>query len=302
MAEVQKSTLLSNIASDLADNNAGLISAADVRNNIYNVADSINIVVASGNTDTIYPFYNDVRAKKTGSSGGTFIAESGILFPNSSSPSTRQLEPYPGPASISHNSLANLTTGDPHTQYLPINGSRHLTGNLQSADKWIGPSGNNGEGFKFNKTSAGVDILTSGTFVFGDNSKINSGKGVAKAWINFDASGVGNVPVVNASYNISSLDYIDKGKFRITFVSGILGSNNYVAIGSSNAVSTSGSLEDFDVNTVGMVSRSGVDPNRTLTFAVKSDDNEFVNAQINELVVFEAGPNVASEAGSVVIT
>jgi hypothetical protein len=302
MAELQKSSILSNISADLADNNAGLISAADVRNNIYNVADSINAIVASGDTDGAYAFYNNVRAKITGSTGGRFVAESGIRFPNSSSPNTLQTEPFPGVASIDHNSLSNLTVADPHTQYLPIAGTRNMTGNLQMGTNWIGPSGNNGEGFKFNKTSAGIDILTSGNIIFGDNSKISSAKGIAKAWIHFDASGVGNVPVVKASYNISTLDYIDVGKFRITFASGVLGNNNYVALGSSNAISTSGSLEDFDVNTVGLVSRLGTDPSRTLTFAVKSDDNQFVNAEINELVIFADGVGVSSEASSVNIT
>jgi hypothetical protein len=33
-------------------------------------------------------------------------------------------------SAVDHNSLLNLTVGDPHTQYLPANGSRPMTGNL----------------------------------------------------------------------------------------------------------------------------------------------------------------------------
>ena len=55
--------LLANIAADLADNNAGLISAADVRSNMEDTVASISIIVASGDTDPKFAFINDVRAK-----------------------------------------------------------------------------------------------------------------------------------------------------------------------------------------------------------------------------------------------
>ena len=49
--------LLARIEEQLADNNAGLISAADVRNNVGDAVRSINAIVASGiyHTD-IYTF------------------------------------------------------------------------------------------------------------------------------------------------------------------------------------------------------------------------------------------------------
>ena len=74
--------LIASISADLADNNAGLISAEDVRHNMEDIAFSINKVVASGDTETAFPFYNNVTIKKTGSSKGELYVESGIKFPN----------------------------------------------------------------------------------------------------------------------------------------------------------------------------------------------------------------------------
>ena len=58
----------------------------------------------------------------------------------------------------------------------------------------------------------------------------------------------------------------------------------------------SGSKEDFDVNTVGLVLRQGDDTSalRTLTYYVRNDDNSYVDAEINDLVVFGLGPGVSS--------
>ena len=61
--------LITSINDDLADNNAGLISAEDVRHNMRDIAYSINHIVASGDTDVKYPFFNDVRFKHHGTPG-----------------------------------------------------------------------------------------------------------------------------------------------------------------------------------------------------------------------------------------
>jgi hypothetical protein len=293
--------LLTNIATDLADNNAGLISAADVRNNMSDTVASINAIVASGDTNSRFPFWNDVRFKKTGSVGGTIIVESGILFPNGpNNPATRQVEPFLGVGNLQHNQLGGLTVGDPHTQYLPISGSRPMTGNLQMGNNWIGSSGVSGRGFRFvDHPTSGTQILSSGTFVFGDNSIIRSGRGVAKAWINFDGSGVSSIPVVRSAYNITQLIDAGTGKYRVTFASGVLGSNNYVAVGSSNARGTANAFEDFDRHTVGMVARSGVDPSRQLSFVILNELGQYVDGEINNLVVFDDGPGVSSDSVSV---
>jgi hypothetical protein len=170
-----------------------------------------------------------------------------------------------------------------------------MNGNLKMDDNWIGASGYNGDGFKFDYHPTGTTILTSGSLQFSDNSVFGSARGVAKAWINFDANN-GSVPVVRSAYNVTALDDLDVGKFRITFASGVLGDNAYVAIGNSNATTASGNLEDFDINTVGVVSRSGVDPNKTITFVIRNDAGEYVDAEICELVVFADGPNVTTDS------
>lgn len=288
--------LLTNIAANLADNNAGLISAADVRNNMLDIVDSISPIVSSGNTDTLYPFHNNVRVKKSGSSGGRFIAESGISFPNAPVNSSQlQVQPFLGVENIQHNSLAGLTTGDPHTQYLNVDGSRPMTGNLRTGNNWIGASGDNNQGIKFVRTSSSTEILTSGHFKFSDNSKISSGRGVVKAWINFDANG-GSTPIVRSAYNVSSLDDLGVGKFRLTFTSGVLGSGALAAFGHSNARSTSANIEDFDINTVGLVLSSGTDPNRQLTVAVLNDAGSYVDADIITVCVLSDGPEVQTDS------
>lgn len=296
-----QSQLINNIEADLADNNSGAISAADVRNNMADTAFSINAIVASGDTSAQFPFFNDVKLKKTSTVGGKLITESGILFPNAPvNSASLQVEPWLGIGNISHNQLGGLTSADPHTQYLPVDGSRKMLGNLNMVNNWIGPSGNNDEGIKFAKNSAsGIQIFTSGTFIFGDNSVIKSGRGVAKAWINFDGSGVAATPTVRSAYNITHLTDVGTGKFRVTFASGVLGSNDYVAFGSSNARSTAATFEDFDRHTVGMVARSGVDPNRQLSFVILNEQGQYVDGEINNLVIFENGPGVSSDSVTV---
>lgn len=292
--------LLANIATNLADNNSGAISAGDVRNNMADIVESVNYIIASGDTNTKFPFFKDVRLKKTGSEGGKLIVESGISFPNSSLPSVLQTEPWPGSANILHNSIDGLTLGDPHTQYLPVNGLRGMDGNLRLNSNWIGVSGQNNSGLKFVDTAAsGTQILTSGTFVFNDNSIIKSGRGVAKAWINFDGSGVSS-PTVRSAYNITTLEDRGVGKFAVVFASGVLGSNDYVAVASTNARTSAGNLEDFERHAVGLVVREGTDPNRKLTIGIINELGQYVDGEINNLVIFDNGPGVSSDSVAVV--
>ena len=301
MTERTKIELKTNIAVDLADNNAGLISAADVRNLLDDIADSINPIIGSGDHNLSYPFQNNVRASKSKGSGyGFFIAESGIQFPNQVGGAGTQLEAYPGPADLDHDDLGGLTgtAGDPHYEYLPVDGSRALEANMKTASYWIGSSGVADRGFKFEYTAGGTTIQTRGDFAFADVSKINTGKSVAKAWLNFDGSGVSSIPVVRSSYNIDTLKYEGVGKYTVTFTSGVFKDNNYVAIGTSNATTASGSMEDFDINTVGLVRRAGDDVGalRTLSFVVRNDAGEYVNAELNDLVVFGLGPGVTADS------
>jgi len=293
-------TIISNIETNLADNNAGNISAADVRVSMGDLAQSVNLIVASGDTDSQYPFYNDVRAKLTAGNGGTFIAESGIKFPNGANTNT-QTEPYLGPEGINHNDLANLTAGDPHSQYLPVDGSREMTGNLDLNSNWINQDGQSDKGLKFSTDPSGVtEITTSGYFKFDDASTITDGNGVARAWLDWDASTAS--PTVNSYYNIHSLTKVDTGKYIVAFESGIFRDQNYFVVGTSNGRSTAANMEDFAQHTVGTALKSTSGNYETVTFAVLDDSNTYVDAKVNSIVAFGLSTEATSGTHPLVVS
>lgn len=313
MAILPTGTLLNNINSELADNNAGNISAYDVRHNMVDIVESINQIVASGDFDAETPFSgSNVRAKIINNQNGFFIAESGILFPNATDTNDgKQYEPYPGPFGIQHNNLAGLDTGDPHTQYLPRNGSRVMQDNLGLGNNWINSSGNSvlasdNKGLRFqyvSSTKENIKVGTETTFVFdADNSQLATSKGVAKAWINF--SGSGDI-VVRDSYNIAQIQRVggSPGKFKITFASGVLANNDYVVVANSNSRSDFDSGEDFEVNTVGTVARIGDDASalRSVTFYILNDAGQYVDAAVNDIVVFGREKGATSGVQPIVI-
>lgn len=293
--------LITSISTDLADNNAGLISAEDVRHNMEDVAFSINRIVASGDTDVEFPFFNDVRAKKISTNGGLFIPESGLKFPNSPVDSTSiQTDPWLGPGNIQHNDLAGLTAGDPHTQYLNINGTRAMTGNLALQSNWINSSGevngssdDNGIAFVYNSPEVGDDVLvgTSGHLKFNkDQSAVDSFHGAAKAWISFSG---GAPPSVYGYYNVSGIQRVALGTYKITFNSGVLDNNNYVAIGNSNGLNTQvTTYSDMEPCSVGLLLRNGDDGTalRSIHFRVEQDAGNAVDATQNDLVVYAMNP------------
>lgn len=313
--QLNSGELITSIQTDLADNNAGLISAFDVRHNMEDIAFSINKIVASGETEVEFPFFNAVKISKAdsvsptaGASNGDLIVESGIFFPNAddvTKRAKRQTEPWLGDTGINHDNLQNLGN-DTHLQYynrLGVAAGRGnaLLGNMATDQYWINSSGIPGVGFQFVQTNGGAteqDINVSGHMRFmRDNSIIpNTAKGVAKAWCNFDASGVGNVPVIRSWYNIESIERLDQGKLKITFTSGVFDSNSYVAVGTSNATTASGSQEDFTVNTVGLVLREGNDgpddgtTKRTLTYTIRNENGDYVDSQICDLIVYGYSP------------
>lgn len=313
--------LIASINTDMADNNAGLISAEDVRHNMADIAFSINRIVASGDTDIVFPFFNDVRAKidTVAGSEGRFIAESGIIFPNApTNPSLLQVEPYPGPKSIDHNDLLNLDVGHVHTQYYHVNGvdQAHnvLNGNVPVGNNWINASGYDDVGLKFEPRSSDgktQNILTSGTLKFGDNSTIENAKGTAKAWAFFNASGDSSdarLPVVYSWHNIHSIAKKAPGQFKITFTSGTFMNNNFVAVGTSNGTNGSGTLNDMETNTVACVARSGNDENllRSVTYVVRDEGGSYVDSAVCQFVAYgyeptettSTTPTVVDEFGS----
>ena len=318
-SQLSSGDLIASISADLADNNAGGISAYDVRHNMEDIAFSINKVVASGDTEVEFPFFNSVKVSSADSSSpsssasyGDLIIDSGVFFPNATDVAKRtqrQTEPWLGDAGIDHDNLLNLSN-DTHTQYynhLGVDAARGnaLLGNMATDQRWINTSGIANVGFQFvqtNGTATEQDINTSGNIKFmRDNSIIpNTAKGVAKAWCTFDASGVGNVPVVRSWHNIESIERLAQGKLKLTFTSGVFDANSYVAIGSANATTASGSQEDFSVNTVGLVLREGnAGPDdgstkRTITYVIKNENGDYVDSERCDLVVYGYSPSETS--------
>lgn len=301
--------IINSIKCDLADNNIAAISAADIRENMEDIVYSINRIVASGDTESEFPFFNAVRATKINGSG-SFIAESGVSFPFSPVASERtllQTRPWLGPNGINHDELADRnTSNDAHTQYLPVDGTRQMSDNLPMGANWINSSGavygdsdDNGIKFVYNSPEVGDDVLvgTSGALRFNkDQTQVTSFAGVAKAWLHFQGSGTAAVgeegPIIESYHNIDALHKIDEGKYRITFTSGTFANNQYAAFGQSNARSTLASPEDFDRNSVGLVERAGDDGTelRSITFVCLNEQGQYVDGEACSFMAFGFGP------------
>lgn len=296
--QLNSGEIIANVSAELADNNAGLISAYDVRHNLEDIAFSINKIVASGETEVEFPFFNNVTVSKVDGNGDMFI-ESGIFFPYGPvNQSERQTEPFLGEARINHNNLDNLNTGHPHEQYYLVTGDV-LEGNMSTDTAWINKSGVQSVGFSFeqlNSTATEQEIYVSGQMRWvEDNSTMRTGKGVAKAWMNFDANAGANTPSVRSYHNIQQIERLDEGKLKITFSSGVFDNNDYVAIGTANATTAAGSLEDFTVNTVGLVLREGnngpddVNNPRTITYSIRNENGDYVDSNICDFVAYGYG-------------
>jgi len=320
----QLTDLIADINNRLKDNNEGTIGAADIRENVRNVAASIQGIVASGDTDSAYPFYKDVRVKKdiTANTGGRIMVESGILFPRSDADSTSlQTQPYLGPGGINHNTLGNLTIGNPHTQYLDTGGLNRMVngksfrmgtgyimqGSSQDGGRLALDEAN--KGLRFESTGATTETIHvgSGTMVEfeDDKSPFTSAQQVAQAWIRFDATrpSVGEtsgttIAGVNCSYNIKTIERrrdsgnnLQDGKFKIYFKDNLFDHANYVAIASSNAQGGTDAA-DFTLCTVGIVERTST----YISFDVKQDDGDFVNASVNDLVIYGPASGVVEQA------
>lgn len=321
--QLNSGQLYNNISSELADNNAGLISAYDVRHNMEDIVVSINKIVASGDTDQEYPFFNTLRVSTSdstsptaGADHGDIVVESGIFFAAADSPldTKRQTEPWLGDESIDHGSIQGLSDDD-HAQYYSLLGvdtvgrSSALLGNMATnslvRENWINCSGIQNVGIKFvqtNSTATEQEIHISGVQKFvEDNSIQRTAKGVAKAWLNFDASGtyngVSNLPVVRSYHNISGVSRDAPGKFTITFIPGTWENNEYVAIGTANARNSKTGITDFEINTVGIVERAGTSSGatgRTCTVAIVNQAAEYVDSERIDLVFYGYSPSETS--------
>lgn len=300
--------LVDDINDRLADNNAGQISAKDVRETMRNVAYSIPFVVASGDWDVANKeFISDVRLRTYNNEGviegGTLIVQSGVVFENGNPDGTaQQTRPYLGPTGINHGELADLTgtSNDHHTQYLLVAGTRSMAGDLGMGDNFIkhhnDGTSHAGHGIRFEHVDADEEILHIGdetVLQFDvDGTKMTTARSNAQAWVSFNSvSGVGesNTLIVNSSYNVSSVRRVTEagipqaGKFRVYFKPGTFDNPSGIcAIGTSNARSSNASGGDFDQNTVSCVVRNA----NYVTFYVQDDTNAFRDAEVNDLMVF----------------
>lgn len=310
--------LLESISRDLADNNAGLIGAQEVRENLLAVAASIPYIVASGEWDTAgKQFISNVHLRKDaeGTSGGILIVESGIQFNNEIANGELQVHAYPGPGGIDHSDLDNLSE-DVHPQYVNVDGRRSMTGSLGMEDNWIRASGSNyssdSHGIQFEWVNADSEIMhvgsdTSINFDV-DNSVMSTARSTAQAWMSFSSDPVGNDENTNctiyASYNISRIERLrddqgnlTNGKFRIYFKPGLFDSpDSYIALGSSTGRTGTTEGSDFDRVTVGIVDRDA----NSLTFYVLAQDGSYVNADVNDLIVF-GNPSGVTTSDSVTV-
>jgi len=185
---------------------------------------------------------------------------------------------------------------------MSIEGLNKATANMPMGNEWINSSGalaggpntdNRGFKFEYTETASGelIHVGSNSTVIFdSDKSNTKSGKGFAQAWVSWVGSG--DMSVIS-SYNVSGVTRTSQGKYKITFEPGTFSTTQYVAIGNSNSRSSAENPEDFTVNTVGIVERT---PDY-LTFCVLSDnDEEFVNAALNDLVVFGNTAGVTAQS------
>lgn len=294
MAVRPQDEILDNINSDLADNNAGNISASDVRTNMEDAVESMIPIVASGNFNASPFVGNNVRIGVSDDlEYGQLIVESGIRFDNGTGTEEQlQIVPFLGEEGIIHNNLDGLNLGDPHSQYINVNGIRKAERNIGFGDNWINAEGSSDglpatyddHGLMFESTDDDMEIVHLGnksvikTDI--DGAEMSSAVQVAQAYVRFIGSG--DMAVVD-SHNISQIErYDDPGKFRVYFKAGLFDTGNYVCIANSNATTDDGNPEDFDLNVAAVVERTP----EYVSFVVRNDNNEYVNAAVNDLVVY----------------
>lgn len=317
MAERTIDVILENIRTRIADNNSGDISAADIRENMVDIADSIlyNVSIADWTVD--YPFKNDILLQVNTDPeqdnverGGTLTVESGIYFKTSDAQELGltgselfQTVPYPGPGEISHQQLKDLEVGNPHPQYLPFSGGNmvgpigmggYTSGGFEQLPNWISSQGiyqaNKTLGIYFENKQANIEHvhLGSGTLLEfdSDHSIMKSAVGLAHAYIRFDATqgqAEGEDITVLSSYNIQQIKRIDQGKFEIYFKSNaVFDHSNYVVVAHSNGTGDDGSIEDMDLVNAASVARSG----DVFSLVVQNDAGQYVDAKVNDIVVY----------------
>ena len=329
MAVKKASDLKSTISSELADNNAGQISAYDVRHNLEDMVDSIVPIAASGDYQT-YPFDNNAV-----NFNYLVVAKSGVKFDNAfntADPNHQkiQTEPYLGVTGIRHNQLGGVDAGDFHSQYVSRSGCRTMTGNLGTGAEFINSSGsaialsaatlydNNGLSFSHSKrVGTGPDTgkhretvhVGSGSF-FGegnsstllqfdlDKSKMDSAKSTALAWVHFD--GTKSALAVQSSYNISAIEASGDGTYKVFLKPGLIadGDDSYCVIAHANGTTGKLGIRDMDlVNAASTLRNSDY-----FSITVQNNAGQYVNAKVIDAVVYGRASGTMPASGLVTLT
>lgn len=324
-------TLIDAIEKALPENNAGLIGAEDIRENLIDVVYSIPYIVASGDwNQTGTEFISDVHliTDNTGTTGGILQVASGVRFPDG----VLQTVAYQGPGTIDHGTgmVASSLLDDDHPQYINVTGIRSMEGHFGLGDDStntgmshrIGAKNNtdsaSGHGIHFEYVDANEEVLHVGDKTKvefdKDNSSFDSAKSTALAWISFNSVDGGTeatTVTVNSSYNISAIKRQTSdgtstgtpltGKFEIYFKPGLFDNadttgSGICAIGSSNGRNDNSTSSDInaDVN-VACVVRN----NNMVTFTVISE-SAYVDATVNDLLVFGNASGVTPDTGPTV--
>ena len=94
-------------------------------------------------------------------------------------------------------------------------------------------------------TTGTVTTLTTTTISDGTNStsSTNCIQGSAKAWVNFNASS-GSSCVINGSYNVSSVTYVNVGQYQVNFTNA-LADANYSAQYNANYDGSAGAYNTY---------------------------------------------------------
>jgi len=320
----EQDSIKSRINQLLPDNNAGRISAADIRVNLEDIVDSILENVGSGDFGTAgNPFQENLRLQRNinplndAVRGGILILDSGVQF------STGELQtvPYPGPESINHNDLLNREIGNPHPQYVQISGDI-MTGALGmggyvptggvEADKIPpnrissrGPQESEPLGIYFDRRSSNLEHVHLGSgsnLEFDrDHSVMTSAIGQAHAYIRFSSSTDDGVEV-QSSMGIDTIQRIGAGRYEIRFDASHefdpLDSGNYVVVAHCNGTSDNSSASDMDLVNAAAVVRSG----DVFTLAVQNDGSNYVDAKVNDVVVYGVPSGVEKPTLATVVT
>lgn len=325
MSIKKASEIVTSITNELADNNAGAISASDIRTNMLDIVDSIVPIVASGDFQT-HPFASIIQF------ADVILSKSGIKFDTSDTSSYADAEkyqtiPFRGVGNVLHNSLGGLTVGDPHvTQYLSISGVNKMIGNLglgtidntidtSTGGGWLNASGDsmatasNNLGIGFSHTVSG-QIMHIGSGNYGgvdgsytslkfdvDKSTMHTAKSTAQAWVNFDGTS-GNL-AARSCFNISALQASGDGTYKVYLKEGLFDHGNYIVVANANGTGGNSSARDMDaVNITSVVKTKDY-----FTIAVQDDTNSYIDCKIVDVAVYgNTSGVVADNPASLTIT